>query len=132
MTHTLPGVWFKVEYFRPFTLIKIVIVVLLIGVVLSLMSGLVFLFKDTDRNDSKRTLYALGLRITLAVALISTIFYGLYTGQLRMGTNAPWHTEGRHDTGFKTNNSAGNNADALNDAGDQAPAAADDSAGRQP
>ncbi len=72
-------------------MLKIIIVVLLLGVVISLFSGLVFLFKDTDRSDSKRTLYALGVRITLAGALLLTIFYGFYTGQLRMGTNAPWH-----------------------------------------
>ncbi|MEM9621575.1 MAG: twin transmembrane helix small protein [Pseudomonadota bacterium] len=82
-------------------MLKVVIVILLIAVVISLMSGLVFLFKDTDRTDSKRTLYALGTRVTLAAALLLTIFYGLYTGQLRMGTNAPWHTENRHETGFQ-------------------------------
>lgn len=72
-------------------MLKIIIAVLLIGVVISLFSGLVFLFKDTDRNDSKRTLYALGTRITLATALLLTVFYGFYTGELRIGTNAPWH-----------------------------------------
>ena len=72
-------------------MLKVIIVVLLIGVVISLFSGLVFLFKDTDRADSKRTLYALGVRITLAGALLLTIFYGFYTGELRIGTNAPWH-----------------------------------------
>jgi DUF2909 family protein len=72
-------------------LLKVLIVVLLIGVIISLFSGLVFLFKDTDRTDSKRTLYALGVRVTLATALVLTISYGLFTGQLRMGTNAPWH-----------------------------------------
>ncbi len=71
--------------------LKVLIVVLLIGVIISLFSGLVFLFKDTDREDSKRTLYALGVRVTLATALLLTIFYGFYTGQLRMGVNAPWH-----------------------------------------
>jgi len=71
--------------------LKIIIFVLLIGVVLSLFSGLIFLFKDSDRQDSKRTLYALGIRITLAAALLLTVFYGLYTGQLEMGSNAPWH-----------------------------------------
>lgn len=71
--------------------LKVIIVVLLIGVVASLMSGLFFLFKDSDRPESRRTLHALGVRITLAAALLGTIFYGLYTGQLRMGTNAPWH-----------------------------------------
>lgn len=77
-------------------LLKIVIFVLLVGVVLSLFSGLVFLFKDSDRQDSKRTLYALGIRVTLAAALLLTVFYGLYTGQLRMGANAPWHAETRN------------------------------------
>ena len=72
-------------------MLKVIIVVLLIGVIISLFSGLVFLFKDTGRSDSKRTLYALGVRITLAGALLLTIFYGFYTGQLRIGTNAPWH-----------------------------------------
>lgn len=71
--------------------LKVLIVVLLIGVVASLFSGLVFLFKDTDRDDSKRTLYALGVRITLATALLITITYGIMSGQLRMGSNAPWH-----------------------------------------
>ena len=67
------------------------ILVLLIGVVVSLFSGLVFLFKDSGQQDSKRTLYALGIRITLAVALVATVSYGLYTGELRFGTQAPWH-----------------------------------------
>ena len=76
-------------------LLKIIIVVLLIGVVLSLFSGLVFLFKDSDRQDSRRTLHALGIRVVLAAALMITVFYGLYTGQLQMGSNAPWHGEMR-------------------------------------
>jgi hypothetical protein len=76
-------------------LLKVVILVLLIGVVVSLFGGLVFLFKDSDRQDSRRTLYALGIRITLAAALLLTVFYGLYTGQLRMGANAPWHDRAR-------------------------------------
>ncbi len=72
-------------------MLKVLIIVLLIGVIISLFSGLVFLFKDTDRTDSKRTFYALGIRVTLASLLILTISYGLYTGQLQMGINAPWH-----------------------------------------
>lgn len=72
-------------------MLKVLIVVLLVGVIISLFSGLVFLFKDSERNDSKRTLYAMGIRISLATALMATLFYGLYTGQLRLGTNAPWH-----------------------------------------
>lgn len=69
--------------------IKIVIVLLLIGVIASLFSGLVFLFKDSDKDGSKRTLYALGVRIGLAGLLVATISYGIYSGQL--GMNAPWH-----------------------------------------
>ncbi len=77
-------------------LIKILIIVLLIGVVLSLFGSLGFLFKDSDRPESKRALYALGLRITLAGALLLTVFYGFYTGQLRIGTSAPWHQQSQN------------------------------------
>ncbi len=72
-------------------MLKIIIVVLFIGVVVSLLSGLAFLFKDADKPESRRTLHALGVRITLAVALLASIAYGFYTGELRLGTNAPWH-----------------------------------------
>ncbi|MCV6604170.1 MAG: DUF2909 domain-containing protein [Porticoccaceae bacterium] len=67
--------------------LKVVIVLLLIGVVASLASGLVFLFKDL--GGRKRTLYALGIRIGLAVLLMVAIAYGVYTGEL--GLQAPWH-----------------------------------------
>ena len=70
---------------------RTILAFLLIGVIISLFSGLVFLFKDADRTDSRRTLHALGVRVTLAAALLGTMFYGFYTGQLRLGTNAPWH-----------------------------------------
>mgnify|MGYP001826827643 FL=1 len=75
-------------------MLKIIIIVLLLGVIASLFSGLVFLFKDSDRSDSKRTLYALGIRVSLAAMLLGTIFYGFQTGELRLGTNAPWHQYG--------------------------------------
>lgn len=79
-------------------MLKIVIIALLVGVLVSLFGGLAFLFKDSERTDSRRTLYLLGIRITLAAALLLTIAYGVYTGQLRMGVNAPWHTNG-HNAG---------------------------------
>lgn len=72
-------------------MLKIIIVVLFIGIVISLFSGLAFLFKDADKPESRRTLHALGIRITLAAALLASIGYGFYTGELRLGTNAPWH-----------------------------------------
>lgn len=68
-------------------LLKIIIILLFIGVLISLSSGLVFLLKDMV-SPSQRTVYALGIRITLATLLMSCIFYGLYTGQL--GSQAPW------------------------------------------
>ncbi|MBV1907281.1 MAG: DUF2909 domain-containing protein [Pseudomonadales bacterium] len=70
-------------------MLKVIIILLLIGVITSLFGGLAFMFKDAQIPDSKRTLYALGIRITLATALMLMIFYGLYTGQLSL--NAPWH-----------------------------------------
>ena len=72
-------------------MLKVIIVILLICVILSLVSGLVFLFKDTGRPDSRRLWYALGVRITFATLLLIAIGYGFYTGELRMGINAPWH-----------------------------------------
>ena len=75
-------------------MLKFVIIALLVGVLVSLFGGLAFLFKDSERTDSRRTLYLLGIRITLAAALLLTIAYGFYTGQLRMGVNAPWHNPG--------------------------------------
>lgn len=69
-------------------LLKILIVILFVAVLLSLSSGLVFLFKDQE-NDRKRVLYALGTRVALAAALLGLVFYGLVSGQLGMG--APWH-----------------------------------------
>lgn len=68
-------------------LLKAIIVILFIGVLVSLSSALVFLMKDVG-NAKKRTFYALGIRITLATALIGTIIYGFSSGQL--SSQAPW------------------------------------------
>lgn len=68
--------------------LQIIIVVLFILIILSLGTSLNFLFNDVESNDSKRTLYALGIRITLASLLMACIFYGLYTGTLH--SSAPW------------------------------------------
>lgn len=70
-------------------MLKAAIVILLIGVLISLFSGLGFLFKDTDTTDSKRTLTALGIRITLAATLLALTGYGIYSGGLAL--DAPWH-----------------------------------------
>ena len=72
-------------------MLKLVIIILLILVIISLSTGLVFLFKDTEKAGSKRTRYALGARVVFASLLLIAIGYGFYTGELRIGTNAPWH-----------------------------------------
>lgn len=69
-------------------LLKTLIVILFVAVLVSLSSGLVFLFKDQD-SERKRVLYALGTRVCLAAALLGLVFYGLTTGDL--GLDAPWH-----------------------------------------
>ncbi|MDQ2076239.1 DUF2909 domain-containing protein [Marinimicrobium sp. ABcell2] len=68
--------------------LKILIVVLFIGVVLSLGSGLRFLLKDMGVPESKRTLYALGVRVCLATVMMALIFYGFHSGILT--SQAPW------------------------------------------
>jgi Protein of unknown function (DUF2909) len=68
--------------------LKALIVFLMLGVIVSLFTGLGFLFRDSDRADSKRTLYALGVRICFAAALLLTVGYGLASGTLTL--SAPW------------------------------------------
>lgn len=69
-------------------ILKIVIVLEFIALLLCLSSGFVFLMKDIGVPESKRTLYALGARIVLALLLMSTIAYGIETGKLK--NTAPW------------------------------------------
>ena len=54
----------------------------------SLGSGLYFLIVDQGKPDSKRTVYSLGFRVTLAVILVSLVTIGLITGEL--GNTVPW------------------------------------------
>ncbi len=68
-------------------LLKVIIVILFFAVLASLSSGLYFLMKDVG-NNRKRTLYALGVRVTLAVLLVGTITYGFLSGELK--STAPW------------------------------------------
>ncbi len=68
--------------------LKIIILLLFIGIVVSLGSGLRFLLKDMNVPESKRTLYALGVRITLAILLVVCVIYGFYSGILH--SQAPW------------------------------------------
>lgn len=78
-------------------LLKIIIVVLFIAVVASLSGGLVFLLKDMQVPESKRTVYALGIRISLAALLLVLIGYGIQSG--RLASTAPWDQAGRVPAG---------------------------------
>ncbi len=66
--------------------IKIAIVLVLLALVISLVSGGVFLFKD--KGSTRRTVHSLGVRLCFAALLIILIVYGLYSGDLT--SNAPW------------------------------------------
>lgn len=68
--------------------LKVIILVLFVGVVVSLSAGLNFLLRDAGVPESKRTLYALGVRITLAVLMMLCVGYGFYSGILN--NSAPW------------------------------------------
>jgi len=61
---------------------------LVILILISLASSLVFLFVDRGNPGKKRILYGLGFRVTLGAILLILVGYGLFTGQL--GNNAPW------------------------------------------
>ncbi|MEK7258358.1 MAG: DUF2909 family protein [Pseudomonadota bacterium] len=67
-------------------MLKIIIALLLLGIVISLACGFVFFYQDKGR--SKRVLYALGVRVTLAVLLMLCVVFGLATGTLTI--EAPW------------------------------------------
>lgn len=69
-------------------LLKVIIVILFIAIVVSLTSSFIFLIKSLGVPESKRTLYALGVRVTLTSLLMILIGYGLQTQQL--GSTASW------------------------------------------
>ena len=69
-------------------MLKILIIVVVVFLLISLGASLVFLLIDQGKTDSKRTVYALGARVTFAVILILLVIYGLYTGEL--GNSVPW------------------------------------------
>ena len=60
---------------------KLVIVILFLSVVVVLFSGLYFLMKDP--GDSKRTVKALFIRVSLSALLIAMIALGIYNGSIK-------------------------------------------------
>ena len=59
-------------------LFKLVVIALLLLILSSLFSGLVFLIKD--RGSSTRTVKALTLRVGLSLALFALLLLGMSTG----------------------------------------------------
>ncbi len=64
----------------PIMLLKSVIVVMLLAILASLGSALVFLFRDHARRDSRRMLRALTWRIALSLTLFLLLMAGFYFG----------------------------------------------------
>jgi ABC-type dipeptide/oligopeptide/nickel transport system permease component len=69
-------------------LFKLVIAALLIAIVVSLFSGLVFMMKDS--SSSKRTVRALTVRVALSATLIILLLVGIKLGWIHP------HGIGRH------------------------------------
>ena len=69
-------------------MLKTLIVFLMIALVASLASGLVFLMSDRGNPDKKRLFTSLGVRLGLGASLLLISLYGVMTGQL--GHQNPW------------------------------------------
>ncbi|MDG1011894.1 MAG: DUF2909 domain-containing protein [Luminiphilus sp.] len=69
-------------------MLKTLIILLMLALVISLGSGLYFLMVDQGNLEKKRLFTSLGIRLGLATALITTIIFGVATGQL--GNRNPW------------------------------------------
>ena len=63
-------------------MLKVLIVILLLALVASLGSGFYYLMLDQGDKNKRRTFHSLGVRLTLAAALMGVIIYGVATGQL--------------------------------------------------
>ena len=69
-------------------MLKTLIVLLMIALVASLASGLIFLISDQGNPDKKRLFASLGVRLGLGACLLLVILYGVITGEL--GHQNPW------------------------------------------
>ncbi len=67
-------------------MLKFIIAVLALAMLVSLFSSAFFLLKD--KGNTVRAIYSLRVRVTIAMLLLLTVGYGLFTGQL--GLNSPW------------------------------------------
>ncbi|RLQ22101.1 DUF2909 family protein [Seongchinamella sediminis] len=69
-------------------MLKALIIVLMLALVSSLGSGFYYLMIDQGDKRKRRTFHSLGVRLSLAAALLGVIIYGVATGQL--GHSNPW------------------------------------------
>ena len=61
--------------------IKIIILISMIFILVSLVSGIVFLVRDSGKSD--RTVKALSIRIGISVALFLFLFIAFYMGWIK-------------------------------------------------
>lgn len=57
---------------------KLFVILVLLGIIASLGSGLIYMVRDT--SDSDRTAKALTVRIVLSVSLFALLMLGIFTG----------------------------------------------------
>jgi hypothetical protein len=69
-------------------LLKAAIVVLMLALLASLGSGFYFLMLDQGDKEKRRTFHSLGVRLSIAAALMALIIYGVASG--RLGHSNPW------------------------------------------
>jgi len=69
--------------------LKFLVVILLLGLLASLFSGFYFLMVDQGDKEKHRTFNSLGVRVSLAIALMAAIIYGVASGQFKTHQN-PW------------------------------------------
>lgn len=62
-------------------MLKLVAIILLCLILLSLASGVFFLFKDS--NNQNRVVTSLTVRVILSIALILVLLIGYFTGQIQ-------------------------------------------------
>ena len=63
-------------------MLKIIIILLMIALVASLATGLVFLMSDQGSSKKRRLFHSLAVRLGLGACLLVVIAYGVITGQL--------------------------------------------------
>lgn len=69
-------------------MLKAAIVVLMLALLASLGSGFYYLMVDQGDSKKRRTFHSLGVRLSIAAALMALIVYSVATG--RLGHSTPW------------------------------------------